>query len=97
MPVGTPPSPWFVQVASSIYHGCSGSARFVCFDQATIPRVWISERIFRKTSNSTSVYTEEDFRERKAPTENSNIVLVCILVVLEFDFAELVDSENVDK
>jgi len=36
----------FTLVLASIYHRCSGSARFTCFDQATIPGVWIDERIF---------------------------------------------------
>ena len=38
----------FTLVLGSIYHRCSGSVRFTCFDQATIPRMWKGERIFRK-------------------------------------------------
>ncbi len=44
-----PPRPsTFTLVLGSIYHGCSGSVRFTCFDQVTIPRLWIGEHIFRE-------------------------------------------------
>jgi hypothetical protein len=45
------------------------------FDQAWIPRVWIGECIFRKHRIQRQCTRGEHFRERKAPTENSNTVL----------------------
>ena len=39
------PLSWYLAVSIK---GVKVVLRFTCFDQATIPRVWISERIFRE-------------------------------------------------
>ncbi len=71
----------FTVVLDSIYHGYSGSVRFICFVQVTIPRVWIGEHIFVVEFDVNGEYTVvefdvndsthgQNFRERKVPTEN---------------------------
>ncbi len=65
-------------VLGSIYRGCSGSARFTCFEQATIGLLVLSKQDC-EYANAYSANIEfnvsahwDHLRERKSPTENSN-------------------------